>query len=143
MKKRANIGGLVALIIGVVATVVTCSIGVAVSVRVSNNGRNWALPLPFTKSVPYEDVTVNADKGKLYCSLENNVGKTTSFKITYKAKKNGLYSTVFNGSLKKNGLAANIYIDKTSGWNKRYFRIHQKNNLSNETTHAYFYAKVV
>ena len=91
MKKRANIGGLVALIIGVVATVVTCSIGVAVSVRVSNNGRNWALPLPFTKSVPYEDVTVNADKGKLYCSLENNVGKTTSFKITYKAKKNGLY----------------------------------------------------
>ena len=66
MKKRANIGGLVALIIGVVATVVTCSIGVAVSVRVSNNCRNWALPLPFTKSVPYEDVTVNADKGTLY-----------------------------------------------------------------------------
>ena len=33
MKKRANIGGLVALIIGVVATVVTCSIGVAVLAR--------------------------------------------------------------------------------------------------------------
>lgn len=142
MKHSAHVGALTALIIGLIATVVVGGIGVAVSIRVSNNGTDWCVNCLFNQNNTKKEITVNADSGKLYWALENGVDKATTYKVSYKGSKGGSYSQKWKGSLGYQKMVGYKYVDKTNGWTKRYFKIQQLNNLSSKATHAYFYAEV-
>ena len=74
-KRRAHLGPVAALVIGLVATVVVGAIGVAVSIRVSYNQSAVEVDCAFNNNNSSKEITVNADKGSLYYALESCVNK--------------------------------------------------------------------
>jgi hypothetical protein len=142
-KRRAHLGPVAALVIGLVATVVVGAIGVAVSIRVSYNQSAVEVDCAFNNNNSSKEITVNADKGDLYYALESCVNKNdTSFKVSWKDSKNGSYTCAFNGYLDYQEMVGYNYACYASGWSKRYFKVQQTNHLSSSTTHASFYAEV-
>lgn len=142
MKRIARIGALAAVIIGVVATIVVGAVGVAVSIRVANNAQDVCVQCAFNSNNPSKEITVNADKGKLYYALENVNSKKTGYKVQFKTSNSASYTVDYSGYIAANEMVGYNYVCKSSGWTKRYFKVTQTNNLSSTTTKANFYAEV-
>lgn len=143
MIRRAHIGPIAAVVIGLVATLVVGAVGVAVSIRVANNAQTIAVDCAFNLNNTSKPITVNADKGELYYALESGVSEDrTGFNIHYKSSKSGSYRKLYSGFLDKGDFTAYNYAGRASGWSKRYFKVAQTNHLSSKATHAYFYADV-
>lgn len=141
-KQQAKIGTLAAFVIGIIATVIVGGIGVAVSIRVSNNAQDVEVNCCLNSSNSSKQITVNADKGYLYYALENGTKQKNSYKIYYKTKNSASYTTAFNGSIPAKHMIGYNYACSASGWSKRYFKVQQTNHLSSKTSHCYFYAEV-
>ena len=123
-KRRAHIGTLAAFIIGLVATVIVGAVGVAISIRVSNNQNAVEADLAFNSNNPYQEITINADRGDLKYALESRVKqKQTGFKISWKSSKDGSYKVAYNGYLDYEHMVGYNYACYASGWSKRYFKV--------------------
>jgi hypothetical protein len=141
-REKARIAPLVALIIGLVATVVVGGVGVAVSIRVSNNTTSMVEKLPFNTNNKTNEIKVKADKGKLYYALENTTNKRNGYKINAKKKSSASYTRYYSGYISSGRMVGFNYAFASSGWTNYIFKVAQTNNLSSKTTHANLYVRV-